>query len=163
MLHVNLTWANFSLTLSLDIVQKSDGDKALKDILNYSVFKTEEDLKFQFDLIPEGDEKTGTRIIVSSIRQTIDGSPEFDFTSDQCDIRIPDDAKEEERKYKRQERQNHIPESDYSLRVSLIFYINYCNWRARCKNGLPVSDDFQWLFKILGNFVFFSQLHCTVF
>ena len=28
-------------------------------------------------------------------------------------------------------------------------------WRARCKNGL--SDDFQWLFKILGNFgVFFT-------
>ena len=37
---------------------------------------------------------------------------------------------------------------------------NNNNWRARCKNGL--NDDFQWLFKILGNFGIFSQLHCIL-
>ena len=76
-------------------------------------------------MITEGDEKTGTRIIISNIRQTADGQPEFDFITDPSDIKIPDDIKEEERKYKRQQRQNHIPESDYSLRVSLSFL---CNW-----------------------------------
>lgn len=37
------------------------------------------------------------------------------------DIRIPEDTDENITKLKRQERQDHIPESDYSLRVRSLF------------------------------------------
>ena len=42
----------------------------------------------------------------------------------------------------------------------LILYNVLNIWRAQCKNDL--SDGFQWHFKILGNFGFFSQLHCIL-
>ena len=60
---------------------------------------------------------SGTRIIIFNVRTTPDGKPEFDFATADNDIRIPEDMDLEISKLKRQERQNHIPESDYSLRV----------------------------------------------
>jgi hypothetical protein len=96
------------------MVERADGDKALQDVMKYSLFKTEQELQEQFEEIPS---KSGTRIIVSRMRKNQDGKSEFDFHTDFTDIRIPDDAESENNKYKKQERQNHIPESDYSLRV----------------------------------------------
>lgn len=91
-----------------------NGQKALEDILKYSLFRSQEELKEQFNLIPG---HQGTRIIISNIRKTADNKPEFDFFSDEHDIRIPDDANTEGGKYRQTKRQNHIPECDYSLRV----------------------------------------------
>ncbi|EDO38839.1 predicted protein, partial [Nematostella vectensis] len=88
---------------------------SLKDIFTYSLFKDEKALFAQFDEIPSS--STGTRIIIYNIRKNMDGKPEFDFKTDFTDIRIPDDVDAELTKYKRQERQNHIPESDFSLRA----------------------------------------------
>ena len=87
---------------------------ALKDIYRYSLIKTEKDLKNEFDYI-DGDH--GTRIIISNIRTTADSKPEFDFETDEYDIRIPDDTSSEGEKYRKTKRQNHVPECDYSLRV----------------------------------------------
>ncbi|KAK3706874.1 hypothetical protein QZH41_018437 [Actinostola sp. cb2023] len=98
----------------INMVQRADGDKALQDIIKYSLFKTKEDLLQQFSKICS---ITGTRIIVSHMRRTQEGKYEFDFRTDYTDIRIPDDVELESNKYKRQERQNHIPESDYSLKA----------------------------------------------
>ena len=63
------------------------------------------------------DDEHGTRIIISKIRKTIDNKPEFDFETDEYDIRIPDDTSSESEKYRKTKRQNHVPECDYSLRV----------------------------------------------
>lgn len=98
------------------MVVRADGDKALQDILKYSLFKSKAELEEQFDNIPS---ESGTRIVISSMRKNQDGKPEFDFRTDIYDIRIPDDVESESNKYRRQERQNHIPESDYSLRVCI--------------------------------------------
>lgn len=49
---------------------------------------------------------------------------EFDFDKDKYDIRIPEDLDETgKRGYKKQERLDQIvPESDYSLRVCILFF-----------------------------------------
>lgn len=86
----------------------------MNDILQYSLLKSETKVIGEFDEIP-GDH--GTRIIISNIRTTIDRKPEFDFETDEYDIRIPDDSNSESGKYKKTKRQNHVPECDYSLRV----------------------------------------------
>lgn len=96
------------------MVERSDGDKALQDIIRYSLFKSDTDIRGQFDKIRSS---TGTRIIISSMRRTKERKYEFDFRNDHNDIRIPDDVEPDSYKYKRQARQYHIPESDYSLRV----------------------------------------------
>lgn len=96
------------------IVQKSDKDKALQDILTHSMFKHKEELFAEFAGIQN---PGGTRIIIFNVRTTSDGKPEFDFSTALDDIKIPEDTDSEISKLKRQERQNHIPESDYSLRA----------------------------------------------
>lgn len=95
------------------ITPKSDKEKALKDILTYSIFRRKEELLAEFATIQN---PSGTRIIIFNVRTTPDGKPEFDFSIDD-DIRIPKDTDVAITKLKRQERQNHIPESDYSLRA----------------------------------------------
>lgn len=88
----------------------------MQDILKYSLFRSVGDLTREFDEIQGS---SGTRIIIFHTRKATDGKPEFDYTTDMADIRIPDDTDQEITKYKKQQRQNHIPESDYSLRVSI--------------------------------------------
>lgn len=95
------------------IAPKSDKEKALQDILTYSVFQRKEELLAEFAGIQN---PSGTRIIIFNVRTTPDGKPEFDFNTP-GDIRIPEDTDVAITKLKRQERQNHIPESDYSLRA----------------------------------------------
>ena len=95
----------------------------MQDILTYSVFQRKEELLAEFAGIQN---PSGTRIIIFNVRTTPDGKPEFDFNTP-GDIRIPEDTDVAITKLKRQERQNHIPESDYSLRVSLRLSIfNEC-------------------------------------
>ena len=86
----------------------------MQDILTYTIFRRKEELLAEFAGIQN---PSGTRIIIFNVRTTSDGKPEFDFST-QDDIRIPEDTDVAITKLKRQERQNHIPESDYSLRVS---------------------------------------------
>lgn len=83
------------------------------------MFKHKEELFAEFAGIQN---PSGTRIIIFNVRTTSDGKPEFDFSTALDDIKIPEDTDSEISKLKRQERQNHIPESDYSLRVSLCVY-----------------------------------------
>ena len=78
------------------------------------MIRSEKDLNGEFDGI---DSEHGTRIIISNIRKTTDNKPEFDFETDECDIRIPDDTSSDGEKYRKTKRQNHVPECDYSLRV----------------------------------------------
>ncbi len=96
------------------------GKKSLSAILEHSVMSTSSDIQQEFQAI-EG--TTGTRIVISNLRKQASGNKfELDFTKDHNDIRIPDDlADSDESKYKREQRQDHIPASDYSLRVSLVY------------------------------------------
>ena len=102
------------LDLMLHFVIQPAGDKALKEILKHSSLRTEAELRDQFDSIPG---PQGTRIIISDIRKGSDNRYEFDFNSDENDIRIPDDANTDGGKFRQTKRQNHIPECDYSLKV----------------------------------------------
>ena len=100
---------------------ESGGRKSLQDILKYSVLSSLHDIKQEFKHIKE---TAGTHIIISNLRKRGDGNKyELDFTTDINDIRIPDDLVDtDESIYKREQRQDHIPLSDYSLRVSLISF-----------------------------------------
>ncbi|XP_072116029.1 MORC family CW-type zinc finger protein 3-like isoform X1 [Mobula birostris] len=96
-----------------------DMQLSLKAILSSSLFNTEKELLAELEAIPY---RRGTRIIIWNIKQTKEGKPEFDFESDKYDIRIPEDILSdiaEKRKYKRQDRMDHLVpiESDYSLRA----------------------------------------------
>ena len=77
------------------------------------MFRYKEELLAEFAGIQN---PSGTRIIIFNVRATPDGKPEFDFNTPD-DIRIPEDTDVDATRVRRQERQNHIPESDYSLRV----------------------------------------------
>ena len=87
---------------------------ALKDVYGYSLLRNEAELNGEFEKIVG---EHGTRIIISNIRKTNDSKSEFDFETDEYDIRIPDDTSSEGEKYRKTKRQNHVPECDYSLRV----------------------------------------------
>ncbi|XP_072361539.1 MORC family CW-type zinc finger protein 4 [Scyliorhinus torazame] len=102
-----------------NLIVTEDSVPSLEAILKYSIFKSQEELLAEFDAILS---KKGTRIIVWNIRRNKDGKPELDFETDQFDIRIPDinceDNATKKKTYRRPERQDqHIPESDYSLRA----------------------------------------------
>ncbi|XP_059833095.1 MORC family CW-type zinc finger protein 3-like [Hypanus sabinus] len=102
-----------------NLIVTEDSVPSLEAILKYSVFKSQEELLAEFDTIAG---KKGTRIVIWNIRRNKDGKPELDFETDQYDIRIPDINCEEsagkKKSYKRPERlDQHIPESDYSLRA----------------------------------------------
>ena len=101
---------------------ESGGAKSLREILAHSVVTTIPDIKNEFKQIAG---TTGTRIIISNLRKTAGGVKyELDFATDNSDIRIPDDLVDtDESRYKREQRQDHIPASDYSLRVrTMLFY-----------------------------------------
>lgn len=92
----------------------------MEAIKYHTFWKVEEDINREFEKI-EGEH--GTRIIVSNIRKNIhENKPEFDFVTDEYDIRIPDDTSSESEKYRKTKRQNHVPECDYSLRVRHILF-----------------------------------------
>ena len=97
------------------------GRKSLRQILEHSVISTIADLKEEFKQIPGS---SGTRIIIYNLRRYSGGIKyELDFTTDSNDIRIPDDLSDtDEARYKREQRQDHIPASDYSLRVRIAIY-----------------------------------------
>lgn len=98
------------------LVKTSDSDANLHAILRYSLLSTQKHLLAELDAILG---KKGTRIIIWNIRRDKNGQPEFDFTSDKYDIRIPEEFDGSSRKgYKKQERADHVaPDSDYSLRA----------------------------------------------
>ena len=101
---------------------ESGGAKSLREILAHSVVTSIPEIKNEFKQISGA---TGTRIIISNLRKTAGGVKyELDFTADSNDIRIPDDLLDtDESRYKREQRQDHIPASDYSLRVgTMVFY-----------------------------------------
>ncbi|XP_067903098.1 MORC family CW-type zinc finger protein 3-like [Heterodontus francisci] len=102
-----------------NLILTEDSVPSLEAILKHSIFKSQEELLAEFDAILS---KKGTRIIIWNIRRNKDGKPELDFETDQFDIRIPDinceDSAGKKKTYRRPERQDqHIPESDYSLRA----------------------------------------------
>ena len=99
----------------LHYILRPSGQNALKDIYSHSLIRNEEELNSEFEKIVGNH---GTRIIISNIRKTSDKKPEFDFETDVHDIRIPDDSSSEGEIYRKTKRQNHVPECDYSLRVS---------------------------------------------
>ena len=86
--------------------------------MEHSVVKSVSKVREEFRCIPG---QTGTRIVIFNLRKTSDKKSEFDFSSDISDIQIPNDSRDsEELKYKREQRQDHIPACDYSLRVRFI-------------------------------------------
>ena len=103
------------------IGSESGGRRSLLEILTYSVLSSLHDIKQEFKHIKG---TTGTHIMISNLRKRGDGNKyELDFTTDSNDIRIPDDLVDtDESIYKREQRQDHIPLSDYSLRVSLVSF-----------------------------------------
>eukprot|EP00795_Rhopilema_esculentum_P017116 gene17116-8639_t len=107
------TWDTKKFTL---LEADNGGRKSLRQILEHSVISTIADLKEEFKQIPGS---SGTRIIIYNLRRYSGGIKyELDFTTDSNDIRIPDDLSDtDEARYKREQRQDHIPASDYSLRA----------------------------------------------
>ena len=121
-LNNKLTILGFILTTYAALIDsESGGKKSITEILKYSVFTSLAEIKGEFKFITG---TTGTRIIISNLRKQGDGNKyELDFVTDSSDIRIPDDlADTDESRYKREQRQDHIPLSDYSLRVILILF-----------------------------------------
>lgn len=96
---------------------ESGGRTSLLQIINHSVLTSLAEIKEEFRYIAG---TNGTRIIISKLRKRSDGNKcELDFANDSSDIRIPDDSADtDESRYKREQRQDHIPASDYSLRVT---------------------------------------------
>lgn len=122
------------------------------------MFKFKEELLAEFAGIQN---PSGTRIIIFNVRTTPDGKPEFDFSTAPDDVRIPEDTDLEISKLRKQERQNHIPESDYSLRVS--HYTCYIIWFSLYR-GLSrgLIDVLEGLYIKL-NFLVISQLQFILF
>ena len=103
----------------------------MTQILEYSVVSTLSEIKDEFRYITG---PTGTHIIISNLRKRGDGNKyELDFTTDSSDIRIPDDlADTDESRYKREQRQDHIPLSDYSLRVIRFPFTMFLSCQYMC-------------------------------
>ncbi|KAM4561966.1 MORC family CW-type zinc finger protein 3a [Fundulus diaphanus] len=109
----------FSLTMALLSV-KEEHEASLRDILQYSLFKTQKELLAEIDAICSvlSTTKTGTRIIIWNLRRTSTESPEFDFDTDRYDIRIPSEVYEELNDPAQPSNQasSYLPESMFSLR-----------------------------------------------
>nr|KAI8758112.1 MORC family CW-type zinc finger protein 3-like [Biomphalaria glabrata] len=69
-------------------IKSQESRNNLNAILQYSVFKYEEELKAELSAL-EGS-KTGTKIIISNLKRLQDGTYELDFSSDPTDIRCPE-------------------------------------------------------------------------
>uniref|UniRef100_A0A3Q2CT21 MORC family CW-type zinc finger 3a n=1 Tax=Cyprinodon variegatus TaxID=28743 RepID=A0A3Q2CT21_CYPVA len=108
----------FSLTISLLSVNE-DQEASLRDILQYSLFKSQVELLAEIDAISSSTAKTGTRIIIWNLRRTSTGSTEFDFGTDRYDIRIPSEVYEElsDPSQPLNRATSYVPESVVSLRA----------------------------------------------
>uniref|UniRef100_A0A9J7YFQ7 MORC family CW-type zinc finger 3a n=1 Tax=Cyprinus carpio carpio TaxID=630221 RepID=A0A9J7YFQ7_CYPCA len=100
---------------------------SLQDILQYSLFQTEEELLCELNAINainaySDTESTGTRIIIWNLRKTSTDKSEFVFETGCNDIQIPSEVYESEKKKYKQP--SHVflssPESDFSLRRKSI-------------------------------------------
>ncbi|KAL6100931.1 morc3 [Pungitius sinensis] len=100
-------------------VVREEHKSSLKDILEYSPFKTERDLLIEVNAITNcSDKSTGTRIIIWNLCSTSTRPTEFDFETDRYDIRIPAVVHEEMNNAQHPVTANlHIPESLNSLRA----------------------------------------------
>ncbi|XP_008399230.1 MORC family CW-type zinc finger protein 3a isoform X2 [Poecilia reticulata] len=100
---------------------KEKQEASLRDILQYSLFKSHEELLAEIDAITStlSSAKTGTRIIIWNLRRTSSGSTEFDFNRDRYDIRIPSEVYEElsDPSQPSNRSTSYVPESVISLRV----------------------------------------------
>ncbi|XP_059150148.1 ATPase MORC2A-like isoform X2 [Physella acuta] len=72
----------------LERIKSQESRNNLNAILQYSVFKHEEELKAELRAL-EGS-KTGTKIIIYNLKRLQDGTYELDFSSDPTDIRSPE-------------------------------------------------------------------------
>uniref|UniRef100_A0A096LUB2 DOP1 leucine zipper like protein B n=1 Tax=Poecilia formosa TaxID=48698 RepID=A0A096LUB2_POEFO len=109
---------SFETVAPLSVKEKQEA--SLKDILQYSLFKSHEELLAEIDAITStlSSTKTGTRIIIWNLRRTSSGSTEFDFDRDRYDIRIPSEVYEELSDPSRplNRSTSYVPESVISLR-----------------------------------------------
>ncbi|XP_075189054.1 MORC family CW-type zinc finger protein 3-like [Anomaloglossus baeobatrachus] len=98
------------------LVKNSGSDVNLAAITKYSLLGTKEVLLTELEVISG---KKGTRIIIWNLRRDMNNKLEFDFDTDNYDIRIPEECDESSSsRYRRQERADHVgPDSDYSLRA----------------------------------------------
>ncbi|XP_015258021.1 PREDICTED: MORC family CW-type zinc finger protein 3 [Cyprinodon variegatus] len=96
-----------------------DQEASLRDILQYSLFKSQVELLAEIDAISSSTAKTGTRIIIWNLRRTSTGSTEFDFGTDRYDIRIPSEVYEElsDPSQPLNRATSYVPESVVSLRA----------------------------------------------
>ncbi|CAB1328898.1 unnamed protein product [Coregonus sp. 'balchen'] len=108
------------LSLTSGALRVNEKHKAsLQDILYYSLFKTENELLTELKAINStcSTGSSGTRIIIWSLRRTLTGQTEFDFTTSSYDIRIPLDVLESTSEQYRRSELLTKPESYYSLRA----------------------------------------------
>ncbi|XP_075930766.1 uncharacterized protein LOC116952922 [Petromyzon marinus] len=95
-----------------------DREVSLRDILHYSLFRTEQQLLTELSAIQT---RTGTKIIIWNLRQNRAKSLELDFETDKYDILIPHDLVEEQlglnTRQSYGERQRQMADSEYSLRA----------------------------------------------
>ncbi|KAM4730843.1 MORC family CW-type zinc finger protein 3a [Anableps anableps] len=100
---------------------KEEQEASLRDILQYSLFKTQEELLAEIEAITSSlsSAKTGTRIIIWNLRRTSSESMEFDFDTDRYDIRIPSEVYEElsDPSQPSNKSTSYVPESVVSLRA----------------------------------------------
>ncbi|XP_047670961.1 MORC family CW-type zinc finger protein 3-like [Tachysurus fulvidraco] len=101
--------------------------ESLRDILEHSLFNTEEKLFSQFKVIESHAKLSGTCIIIWNLRRKSSGELEFDFLKDPKDIRILDDVYNKFRESNKRQAQESmsVPESVYSLRAycSILYLI----------------------------------------
>uniref|UniRef100_S4R5I3 MORC family CW-type zinc finger 3b n=1 Tax=Petromyzon marinus TaxID=7757 RepID=S4R5I3_PETMA len=100
-----------------DLERVEDREVSLRDILHYSLFRTEQQLLTELSAIQT---RTGTKIIIWNLRQNRAKSLELDFETDKYDILIPHDLVEEQlglnTRQSYGERQRQMADSEYSLR-----------------------------------------------
>ncbi|XP_027879044.1 MORC family CW-type zinc finger protein 3a isoform X1 [Xiphophorus couchianus] len=112
---------SFENKTSNRISVKKEQEASLRDILQYSLFKSHEELLAEIDAITStlSSAETGTRIIVWNLRRTSSGSTEFDFDRDRYDIRIPSEVFEElsDPSQPSNRSTSYVPESVFSLRA----------------------------------------------
>ncbi|XP_043988151.1 MORC family CW-type zinc finger protein 3a isoform X1 [Gambusia affinis] len=112
---------SFENKKSNSISVRKEQEASLRDILQYSLFKSHEELLAEIDAITSvlSSAKTGTRIIIWNLRRTSSGSTEFDFDMDRYDIRIPSEVYEElsDPSQPSNRSTSYVPESVFSLRV----------------------------------------------
>ncbi|XP_041857889.1 MORC family CW-type zinc finger protein 3a isoform X2 [Melanotaenia boesemani] len=102
---------------------REEHEASLQDILQYSPFRSKEELLAEIHAISlcwsEEKTETGTRIIIWNLRRTSTGTTEFDFEKDRYDIRIPSEVYEMMNNPSQlpDRTTSYIPESVYSLRA----------------------------------------------